>query len=288
MNVEELLNDKGVRFKSAGKDVLVKCLSPEHTDRNPSMRIDRITGVFNCFSCGFKGNIFEYYNEYVDTLSIKILQLKKKISDIMKNDMLLPLGKEPFKRDHRGISSKTYEHFNAFVHDNYDGRIVFPIHDITGKLIALIGRYAFSDASPKYLLDPPSVKVPVFPPDPEIYKGSVILVEGIFDVLNLYDKGLKNVVCAFGKSLGDTRNKRKRAENLNKFIPLKIQGVKKIYVLYDKGAESSEEKTAKFLSELFISEPVKYPLFTDEKDAGNMTYEEVQDLKEDLYESSSS
>ena len=34
-----------------GKDYVVSCLNPEHDDKNPSMRIDQITGIFNCFSC---------------------------------------------------------------------------------------------------------------------------------------------------------------------------------------------------------------------------------------------
>ena len=58
MNVEELLQSKHVPFMPKGKDYVVSCLSPEHDDSNPSMRIDQITGIFHCFSCGYKGNRF--------------------------------------------------------------------------------------------------------------------------------------------------------------------------------------------------------------------------------------
>ena len=57
MNVEELLQSKHVPFMPKGKDYVVSCLSPEHDDSNPSMRIDQITGIFHCFSCGYKGNL---------------------------------------------------------------------------------------------------------------------------------------------------------------------------------------------------------------------------------------
>jgi len=284
MQVEELLERENLRYKSAGKDVLVHCLNPEHADSSPSMRIDRLTGMFNCFSCSYSGNIFTHYKESVDTLGIRVIQLKKKIAEVLSDDMVLPLGCEPFNRSHRGISGETYKEFGAFIHDNYDGRIVFPIYDITGRLLAVLGRYAFSDATPKYLFDPPHVVLPLYPARPEVEKDAIVIVEGIFDVLNLWDKGLKNVICTFGKSMGETRKKEKKEIVLQKFLPLKIQGIKKVYILYDKGAESSEEKLANLLSPLFITEALKYPLFTEEKDAGNMNQEEVDALKEYINE----
>ena len=50
MNVEDLLNTKDISFIPKGKDFLVRCLNPEHEDRNPSMRVDQITGIFNLSS----------------------------------------------------------------------------------------------------------------------------------------------------------------------------------------------------------------------------------------------
>ena len=60
MTVEELLQERKIQYKLSPADAIVACLNPEHDDSNPSMRIDRITGVFNCFSCGFKGNLFNH------------------------------------------------------------------------------------------------------------------------------------------------------------------------------------------------------------------------------------
>ena len=60
MRVEEVLAEERIPFKVSPADYIVSCLNPEHDDSNPSMRIDKITGIFNCFSCGFKGNIFNY------------------------------------------------------------------------------------------------------------------------------------------------------------------------------------------------------------------------------------
>ena len=63
MTVEELLIEEKIKFKQSPADFVVHCLNPEHDDTNPSMRIDKITGIYNCFSCGFKGNIFKLFDK---------------------------------------------------------------------------------------------------------------------------------------------------------------------------------------------------------------------------------
>ncbi len=45
MTVEELLQRRDIYFIPKGGDYLVSCLNPEHADRNPSMRIDQLTGI---------------------------------------------------------------------------------------------------------------------------------------------------------------------------------------------------------------------------------------------------
>ena len=81
MTVEELLTSRQVYFIPKGGDCLVSCLNPEHPDRNPSMRIDRITGIFQCFSCGFKGNIFTHFGEKANHLQVRRELLKKNIRE---------------------------------------------------------------------------------------------------------------------------------------------------------------------------------------------------------------
>ena len=43
MNVEDLLRQKNIEYIPKGKDYVVRCLNPDHADRNPSMRIDQVT-----------------------------------------------------------------------------------------------------------------------------------------------------------------------------------------------------------------------------------------------------
>lgn len=94
--------------------------------------------------------------------------------------------------------------------DNYRGRIIFPVHNQTGKIIGFGARIiAKNDRAPKYINTPEN----------EIYVKSKILygtyfarqaidrfdecllVEGYTDVISLHQAGIENVVASGGTSL---------------------------------------------------------------------------------------
>lgn len=275
MNVEELLVAKDVKYIPKGKDMVVKCLNPEHPDRNPSMRIDKITGIFNCFSCGFAGNIFTYFGEKVSQLELKRELLRKLISEKRAESvgLQMPISAVPYKGDWRGISPKTYEYFNAFQSHEPDfiGRVVIPVKDISGKIVAFNGRH-MTGGIPKYYITPNNAKMPLFPTDATPLSGAVVLVEGIFDMLNLYDKGLTNAICCFG-----TRN-----INKDKLSLLKLKGVDRVDIFFD-GDEAGQKaaKTVKEMAEevgLFTKN-----IYKEGKDPGELSQGEISWLKNNLY-----
>jgi DNA primase len=142
----------------------------------------------------------------------------------------LPIGAVPYVGDWRGIKPETYRKFEAFQHHRpeFIGRIVFPIKNLLGRVSALIGRHTTGEI-PKYLVHPYGAKLPLYPLVKPI-EGTIILVEGIFDMLNLQDKGLTNTVCCFG-----TKN-----INTKKLENLKIQGVQKLIIFFDGDAAGKE------------------------------------------------
>ncbi len=94
--------------------------------------------------------------------------------------------------------------------DNYRGRIIFPVHNNTGKIIGFGARIIKSnDKAPKYINTPEN----------EVYSKSKILygtwfarqaidkndecllVEGYTDVISLHQSGIENVVASGGTSL---------------------------------------------------------------------------------------
>ena len=80
--VLDLLNKNAISYSISGRDYVIKCLNPEHDDKNPSFRIDRISGAAHCFSCGFKTNIFKYFGVFTNPVPIRIAVLKQKLAEL--------------------------------------------------------------------------------------------------------------------------------------------------------------------------------------------------------------
>ena len=274
MNAEDLLIDKKIPYYAKGKDFLVRCLNPEHDDNNPSMRIDQITGIFNCFACGFKGNIFHFYGERANQLQLRRENLKKKIRQKMSegSGLAFPKGYLPYDGNWRDIKPETYKKFQAFTHHDKDhiGRLVFPVRDISGRVVSFNGRH-MSGGTPKYMITPRGVKLPLFPKVTAI-KGSIILVEGIFDAINLHDKGLTNAVCCFG-----TNN-----INEEKLSLLSLQGITGIDIFFD--GDDAGQKAAENVKDMCEKvDLTSRNVFIENTDPGALVKSQVEKLKERLY-----
>lgn len=93
-------------------------------------------------------------------------------------------------------------------YDRFRDRIMFPIRDTRGRVIAFGGR-AFGDEKPKYLNSP---ETPVFQKSQELYGlfeakqntpilEQIIVVEGYMDVIVLAQHGITNAVATLGTSV---------------------------------------------------------------------------------------
>jgi DNA primase len=94
--------------------------------------------------------------------------------------------------------------------DNYRDRIIFPIHNTTGKIIGFGARQiAKNDKSPKYINTPENdiyIKSKIlygsyFARTAIDKKNECLLVEGYTDVVSLHQAGIENVVASGGTSL---------------------------------------------------------------------------------------
>lgn len=276
--VLELLQKHGLQYKVSGRDYLIKCLNPEHPDSNPSFRIDKVTGVAHCFSCGFKTNIFKYYGVFTNPLPIKVSKLKDKLLNLKRQvaGLDMPSGATPYTKPFKGISPKTLKHFGAFYTNQVEelaDRVCFPITDVTGKTQVFVCRHTLSQGNPRYVNYPSGVTIPVFPPKMPRGAQSLILVEGIFDMLNLFDKGLESVVCCFGTNT-------LQADTKLKLLPYKAQGITHIYILFD--GDAAGRKAAQILKPIiedleFIVEIIDLP---DDTDPGDLGQADVDSLRE--------
>lgn len=94
-------------------------------------------------------------------------------------------------------------------YDRFRGRVVFPITDTRGRVIGFGGRAMDDNVQPKYLNSPES---PVFRKGETLFglsqareaiqrEGSVIVVEGYFDLVALVKHGFMNSVATMGTAL---------------------------------------------------------------------------------------
>ena len=267
--VLELIQKNNLQFSVSGRDYLIKCLNPDHDDSNPSFRVDKVTGVAHCFACGFKTNLFKYYGVFTNLVPMKIMALKEKLSNLKKfgQELELPAGYTPWTKLFRGISPATLKHFGAFYTNQVEklqDRIVFPIKDITNKTQVFVGRHTMSSGNPRYVNYPQGVTLPVFPAHLPSGYSSLVIVEGLFDMLNLYDKGCENVVCVFGTNTLQNDIK-------SKMLPFRAQGITHVFLLFD--GDDAGRKAAKIYKPLmeaegFITEIVDLPDGTDPGELG--------------------
>jgi DNA primase len=274
LTVEELLVSRQVYFVPKGADAIVTCLNPEHADSSPSMRIDKITGIFNCFSCGYKGNIFTHFGEKANQLQLRRELLKKRIREKRSESVGLsfPKGSVPYLGNWRDIKPETYKRFEAFQQHDPDhiGRIVFPVRDISGRIVSFNGRHT-TGGTPKYMISPAGAKLPLYP-IVEPIQGSIILVEGIYDMVNLHDKGLTNAVCTFG-----TKN-----INEDKLRMLSIQGVEEVIIFFD--GDTAGQDAAKEVKEMVERVGLtSRNVGLKDTDPGALPLQSVQTLKRKLY-----
>ena len=278
MIAEELLQSKGIQYRLSGKDAVISCLNPEHDDTNPSMRVDRVTGIFHCFSCGYKGNLFTYYGAPASPTEVRIHRIKEKIQKVKSETVGIQLPKDRLKwkgGGFRNISEETLDIWDAFTWNvpQFENRIIFPIRDITGKTVSLIGRSLDDFSKMKYYIYPQGAEMPFCPAKVKPIQNRVILVEGIFDALNLWDKGLKNTVCTFGT----------QQVNWVKLSLLKLQGVQGIDIMFDgdEAGRQASEKAKEIAEKLEMS--ARIVKLRDNIDPGNLTKPEIERLTEKLY-----
>lgn len=287
MNIEELLLQQNILFTKTGQRYVIRCLSPEHEDRNPSMSVDAITGSMHCFSCGFgKGStLFKHFGIANSMTDSRVLKLLKSISNIKVPSIQLPTGLIPFDADFRGISAQTYKDHGAFTSFNeFKDRIAFPIRSPGGALKAIISRHQHSDTGDRYLQYPASTFIPFYPTNPVVEMSTIYIVEGIFDYLNLYDKGIKNVIAILGVDTSESR-----MQILTSTLALKH--VTRIIIATDN--DDSGKRAAKKLTEALVLRFPKVDIINPadygcSKDLGEASSSAVAKLKRDINESYSS
>lgn len=115
-----------------------------------------------------------------------------------------------FHKDYLKEIGLSIERDDASLYDRFRGRVIFPIHNLTGRVIGFGGRTLKTEKSiPKYVNSPESE---IYHKSDVLYglnfakkaimdKDTCYLVEGYADVISMHQAGVENVVSSSGTSL---------------------------------------------------------------------------------------
>ena len=117
--------------------------------------------------------------------------------------------------------------------DRFWGRVIFPVHTISGKIVAFGGRILQNNAKAAKYVNSPESEIYhksdhlyglYFSKQAIIQKDHCILVEGYLDVISMHQSGIQNVVASSGTSL--TTGQIKLIHRFTKNITLLYDGDK--------------------------------------------------------------
>lgn len=234
LDVLKLLTELGITYKSGGmNNVKIKCINPNHKDKDPSMFVHKETGQINCFGCGTKGSILTLFKEqgvsYTDSLQYlkrfakggfntdevlkeleEFVHKRQKTStgyaETISRDVVLPTHREMTSNvylESRGLSQDEIKFWNmSIVTDGRNtGAVLIPIYQY-GELCNYFMRSTFGKG--KYY-GPYPVNDLLFGIDTaNDTTKDIYIVEGIFDMIFLR-RTRRQCVAALTNRLSDAQ-----------------------------------------------------------------------------------
>ena len=280
----------GVGTSMKGNEQAHHCPFCHHHKKKLQINLD--SQYWHCWVCDSKGRsiqsllyklnldrneiskIHSIYGEYkpkrnekeVETIT---LRLPKEFQSLYKKPKSInPIYNQAIGYLHRrGIHMDEILKYNiGYCEDGlYGGRVIIPSYNEDGELNYFVARSYHEEATMKYKNPPVSRDVIVF--DNQInWNEPITLVEGVFDSFSVK----RNVIPILGKFIPKT-------------LKAKIfeKGVKEITILLDSDAVSDSTKHADF----FIKNGIKVTnIIPTGKDAGDMGFDEVNDLLKETEE----
>jgi len=185
------------------------------------------------------GDAAEYFRRELDGpagSAARAYLAKRGVSDVVVKEFSLGFARPEWDGLLRHLKQKGYSHnlmekAGLIVkrsegeghYDRFRGRIIFPIRDISGNIIAFGGR-VMDDSLPKYLNSP---ETPLYSKSNVLYcldkakepartQKYFVIVEGYLDAIACHQYGAKNAVATLGTALtdGHLRLMRRFAQNL--------------------------------------------------------------------------
>lgn len=308
VNIVDLVSQR-VSLKRTGKNW--KGLCPFHDDKNPSFDVNPTLGRYQCWSCGAKGDIFNWVMQtqnvgFADALRILAQEAGVTLSRQKKEgtgkrelyeqamSLALQFFREQLKKDRaaleycskRGLDEGAIDDYelgfspdvgealavalqkaklpladckslflveqdgSGGYFDRFRGRLMFPIRDERGALVAFGGRI-LGDGIPKYIN---SSDTPLYSKRRVLYglnraKDAIakskraVLVEGYLDVIACHRAGAMEAVASLGTALSEDHGK------------LLKRWADDVVVLYD--GDAAGQKAAERAAEILLEQGLR-------------------------------
>jgi len=228
--VEELSQKYNIPLKKNGKSQIVsQKISEKQAENKEYFEIMNEAQTF------FENNVEKYEEalEYMKNRDFSLEDMKKfKIgfASSIRDGLFQYLIEKNFSENKIMKLGLAKRNENGEIYDSFRNRIIFPIYNIEGKIVAFGGRIIEKNSNlPKYLNSPDS---PIFKKGRELFgikyqggnvkkKGFAILMEGYLDVLTAQKNGFENAVASLGTAFTE-----EQAQLLKKYTD-------KILIAYD-------------------------------------------------------
>jgi len=228
VKLESVLRHYHVELRRSGKDQYRGCCPIHRGEGREAFHVNLARNIFHCFACDAGGTVLDFVAAMEDCSLVEAarkLQAMTCSSDPWKST---PHGKELVTKRirvplplnfsltgidcshpylaRRGITEKTAVEFGVGFYAGpglMHGRLVIPIHNPDGELVAYCGR-SVDQTQPRYRLPSGFAKSEIVFNMHRAAAGmenSVVVVEGFFDCMKVHQAGIRSVVGLMGSAL---------------------------------------------------------------------------------------
>jgi DNA primase len=230
--MESVLRHYQVELRQSGKDQYRGGCPIHRGDGCAAFHVNLARNVFHCFACGAGGTVLDFVAAME---GCSLFDAAQRLQSMMSPSP--PLASTPKKKElvterrnvssplnfkltgidcvhpylaERGITEKTAVEFGVGFYAGpglMHGRLVIPIHNADGELVAYCGR-SVDQTQPRYRVPPAFAKSEI------LYNmhraasagdNSVVVVEGFFDCMKVHQAGVRSVVGLMGSALYESQ-----------------------------------------------------------------------------------
>jgi len=228
VNLEAVLLHYRVALRRSGKDQYRGRCPIHRGEGKEAFHANLARNIFHCFACGAGGTVLDFVAAMERCSLYEAGQKLQNIAGLLSQSRPVPNGKElvtkrrkvslpltfalrgvdythPYLAD-RGIDRVTALKFGVGFYSGpglMRGRLVIPLHNADGALVAYCGR-SVDQTQPRYRVPPGFAKSEILfnmHRAGATEETSVVIVEGFFDCLKVYQAGIPSVVALMGAAL---------------------------------------------------------------------------------------